>query len=196
MIVVFGSEEEASPNASVKPDCRRLVVLGLVLAILAIGVTAGWLARDQWRIDPTLVPVGDVSEFSVGSVTERVLDVGYFDLLGFEGSTSTQLNTPGRTRTVLFVVHDPTAGILALSPRSPFRGCRVVEVTRSQAEEFGHDMSPAFQKGFIDPCHGGLFGYDGTHLAGPGERGLDRFPVRYLADGTVAVDLTNLQAAP
>ena len=65
----------------------------------------------------------------------------------------------------------------------------------AQAIEFlGHAVPAGFERGFLDPCHGGLFSLDGQHLAGPGQRGLDRFPLRYLPDGTVAADLTELQA--
>jgi len=41
-----------------------------------------------------------------------------------------------------------------------------------------------------------VFGLDGRHVGGPGTRGLDRFVVRYLSNGTVVVDLTQLHAGP
>jgi Rieske Fe-S protein len=146
---------------------------------------------DQFR--PTVVPLGLATEFPPGSVTERVLDIGYFDPVGVENASPEV--PPGRAvlTTRLFVVNVPDAGLLALVERSPWLGCRVVEVTRAQAIEFGHRVPAGFERGFLDPCHGGLFSLDGQHLAGPGQRGLDRFPVRYLPDGTVAADLTELQ---
>jgi Rieske Fe-S protein len=195
VVVVVGSEDEApSGQPTVAEIRRRWSRFVLAFVILAVGVFGGWVARDRLSVDPTLVAVGNVSEFPVGSVTERSLDIGYFDLLPFEGSTPPS-SAAARTSTGLFV-NDPDEGILALSQRSPFLGCRVHPATAAQAEELGYDFPPGFAGGFLDPCHGGIFGLNGAHLAGPGVRGLDRFPVRYLADGTVAIDLTRLHATP
>jgi Rieske Fe-S protein len=90
----------------------------------------------------------------------------------------------------LFVVNDSEVGLSAVSLRSPWMGCRIGVVTRAMAIEFGHEVPTGFEKGFLDPCHGGLFSLDGQHLAGPGHRSLITFHVKYLPDGTVVVDLT------
>jgi Rieske Fe-S protein len=166
----------------------------LIVAVAVASGSLGWLFRGSIdQFSPTAAPLGLATEFPPGSVTERVLGIGYFDPVGVENASPEV--PPGRAvpTTRLFVVNDPDAGLLALVERSPWLGCRVVEVTRAQAVEFGHRVPAGFDRGFLDPCHGGLFSLDGQHLAGPGQRGLDRFPLRYLPDGTVAADLTELQ---
>jgi Rieske Fe-S protein len=175
-------------------DRRRLVIGLLIVAVAVTSGSLGWLFRGSIdQFSPTAAPLGLATDFPPGSVTERVLDIGYFDPVGVENASPEV--APGRavSTTRLFVVNDPGAGLLALVERSPWLGCRVVEVTRAQAIEFGHRVPAGFERGFLDPCHGGLFSLDGQHLAGPGQRGLDRFPLRYLPDGTVAADLTELQ---
>jgi Rieske Fe-S protein len=69
-------------------------------------------------------------------------------------------------------------------------------MTAGTIGDFGGTVPAGFSHGFRDPCHGGLFSLDGQHLDGPGERGLYRFPVAYLLDGSVVVDLTRMSVAP
>lgn len=88
-----------------------------------------------------------------------------------------------------------TAAAPRLDQRSPWLGCRIGVVTRLKALEFGHEPPAGFERGFLDPCHGGLFYLDGHHLEGPGHRGLISFSVGYLPDGSVVVDLTRIQQA-
>lgn len=181
------------PDVQDSHDRRRLVIGLLIVAVAVASGSLGWFLHGSIdQSSTTAVPLGLATEFPPGSVTERVLDIGYFDPVVENASAEVP---PGRAvlTTRLFVVNDPDAGLLALVARSPWLGCRVVEVTRAQAIEFGHRVPAGFERGFLDPCHGGLFSLDGQHLAGPGQRGLDRFPVRYLPDGTVAADLTELQ---
>jgi hypothetical protein len=182
------------PDVEDSHDRRRLVIGLLIVAVAVASGSLGWLLRgSNDQFSPTAAPLGLATEFPPGSVTARVLDIGYFDPVGVENASPEA--PPGRAvpTTRLFVVNDPEIGLLALLERSPWLGCRVVEVTRAQAIEFGHRVPAVFEGGFLDPCHGGLFSLDGQHLAGPGQRGLDRFPLRYLPDGTVAADLTKLQ---
>jgi hypothetical protein len=54
-------------------------------------------------------------------------------------------------------------------------------------------LPAGFDKRLLDPCHGSLFSLDGLHLTGPGHRGLNRFPVGYLPDGSVVPDLTGIE---
>lgn len=142
---------------------------------------------------PTAVPVGHVFEFPPGSVNERVLNVGHYDPFGVEGPLEDPTASREYATTRLFVVHHPETGLVAVSQRSPWLGCRVVEVTTEAVRDFGQTPPAGFERGFLDPCHGGLFSLDGRHLAGPGERSLDQFPIRYLPDGTIVVDVTNLE---
>jgi hypothetical protein len=136
--------------------------------------------------------IGQASEFPPGSVTEVVLDVGHFDPFGLENLDELP---SGRefSETRLFVVGDSEGRLVALSQRSPWMGCRVGVVTRAKAIEFGYVLPAGVERSFLDGCHGSLFSLDGLHLAGPGLRGLNRFPVGYLPDGSVVVDLTGLE---
>jgi len=145
--------------------------------------------------DPEAVAIGSAADFPPGSVTEVVLDVGHFDPVGLESPAAERPGAREFTSTRLFVVNDSVGGLSAVSLMSPWMGCRVRLVTRTMATEFGHAVPAGFEKGFLDPCHGGLFSLDGRHLAGPGQRGLVTFPVKYLSGGTVIVDLTAVQIA-
>lgn len=87
----------------------------------------------------------------------------------------------------LFVVNDPRQGLLALSWRSPYRGCRL-----ALGEGFptgGHVTDPPGPVAtFYDPCHGSRFNLDGTALTGPSLRGMYRFDLA-VTNGQVIVDL-------
>ncbi len=142
--------------------------------------------------EPEAVVIGQASEFPPGSVTEVVLDVGYFDPFGLENLDELP---SGRefSETRLFVVSDSEGSLVALSQRSPWMGCRVGVVTRAEAIEFSYVLPTGVERSFLDRCHGSLFSLDGQHLAGPGNRGLNRFPLGYLPNGSVVVDLTGLE---
>ena len=175
---------------------RRLPV-GLLVVTMAVllGGVGGWVLRG-WvdAPSPGVVVIGQASEFPLGSVIEVVLDADHFHPFGLE-SPLTEFPTGRKySDTRLFVVSD-SEGRVVLSQRSPWMGCRVVVVTRAKATEFGHEAPAGFDRGFLDPCHGGLWSLAGQHLAGPGHRGLTRFPVGYLPDGSVIVDLTGAQLA-
>jgi hypothetical protein len=80
------------------------------------------------RTEPTAVPVGKAADFTTGSVTEVTLDTGHYDPFGVEGPGDDAASDANRATTRLFIVNDPEHGLLALSDRSPWLGCRVVEV--------------------------------------------------------------------
>ncbi|MGH8926278.1 MAG: hypothetical protein ACRDWA_16870 [Acidimicrobiia bacterium] len=126
-------------------------------------------------------------------MTEVVLNVGHFDPIGLESPVAEVPGGREVSETRLFTISQSEGTLVALSLRSPWLGCRVDMVTRAKALEFGHEVPAEFDRVFLDPCHGGLFSLDGHHLAGPGRRGLTRFPVGYLPDGSVVVDLTRLE---
>ncbi len=184
MVTVLPPESDEPVAASQRMGRRRVFgVLG-VLVVVAAAVAAGWLLRDRVVPDPTAVPVGHVSEFPPGSVTERVLDVGHYDPLGVEGPLEDTTADGVYASTRLFIVNHPDSGLIALLQRSPFLGCRIVEMTAEEVRDFGGTLPAGFERGFSDPCHGGLYTLDGRQVDGPGERDLDQFAVRYLPDGT------------
>jgi hypothetical protein len=185
---------EYDPVAPTKRRRRLPLLLLVVAAALLLGGIGGWVLRG-WvaALSPEAVVIGQASEFPPGSVIEVALDVGHFDPVGFESPEAEPSGGREFGSTRLFVVNDSEVGLSAVSLRSPWMGCRVGVVTRAMAIEFGHQVPTGFEKGFLDPCHGGLFSLDGQHLAGPGHRGLNSFPVGYLPDGSVVVDLTGLK---
>jgi nitrite reductase/ring-hydroxylating ferredoxin subunit len=79
----------------------------------------------------------------------------------------------------LYLVRTGTE-FVALSQKSPFRGCRLV--TRGDAAFFGPEAT------FADPCHGSTFQLDGSKLSGPGDRGMYRYRVE-TAGGRIIADL-------
>lgn len=175
---------------------RRRLPIGPLVVTMAVllGGVGGWVLRGWLEArSPEAVVIGQASEFPPGSVIEVVLDADHFDPFGLE-SPLAQLPTGRKySDTRLFVVSDAEGRVVALSQRSPWMGCRVVVVTRGKATELGHEVPAGFDSGFLDPCHSGLWSLAGQHLAGPGLRGLTRFPVSYLPDGSVVVDLTGAQ---
>jgi hypothetical protein len=177
---------------------RRRLIFGLLVVTVAVllGGVGSWVLRGWLDArSPDAVVIGHASEFPPGSVTELVLDLGHFDPFGLEGPLAEFPAGRRFSETPLFVVSDSEGRLVALSQRSPWMGCRVVAVTRDAAIGFGHELPSGFDTGLVDPCHGGLFSLDGQHLAGQGHRNLGRFPVSYLPDGSVVVDLTGLQPA-
>lgn len=194
MVTVLPPDADEPVAASQRAGRRRVIAVLAALVLVAAAGAAGWLLRGGVDEDPTAVPVGHVSDFPSGSVKERVLDVGHYDSVGVEGPLEDATAGGEVASTRLFIVNHPESGFLAVLQRSPWLGCRVVEVTAGEASDFGGTLPAGFERGFRDPCHGGLFSLDGQRLAGPGERDLDQFPIRYLPDGTLVVDVTNLQS--
>ena len=122
-----------------------------------------------------------------------MVDVGYFGPFGLENLDELAFGreffgNPGSLWSVIL-----EGRLVALSQRSQWIGCRVVMVTRAKAIQFGHELLAWFARDFFVLCHGSLWCLDGQYLAGPDHRGLNRFPVGYLPDGSVVVDLTRLE---
>lgn len=179
--------DSVAPKPTRRPPFR-LIALTVTVLLAGFGgwTLHGWFDRSQ----PGSVVIGNASDFRPGSVTEVVLDEGHFDPVGLESPAAENPGPRGFASTHLFVVSEPERGLSAVSLMSPWMGCQIGVVTRTMAIDFGHKVPIGFEKGFLDPCHGSLFSLDGQHLAGPGTRGLVSFPVKYLLDGTVIVDLT------
>jgi cytochrome b6-f complex iron-sulfur subunit len=86
-----------------------------------------------------------------------------------------------RVRERLAVVRDPASpsGLAALSTTCTHLGCGVAW--------------SAARKAFLCPCHGGVYGTDGSVLAGPPPRPLVRAPLA-IAGGRVTVDPVAFEA--
>ncbi|HEV8628075.1 MAG TPA: Rieske 2Fe-2S domain-containing protein [Acidimicrobiia bacterium] len=160
---------------------RQLVplVLGVV-----VGASAGVLvARTIGSAEPSVVTVGNLSDFAPGSVRSITVRESFFDFL----PSASDQGTPAvvkRGPANLFLVRDQTGGVLALLARDTQSRCRLINVRGKPGVIEG--VSDAAW--FADPCHGASYDQTGTCLAGPCPRGLDRFSVGITA-GKVVVDV-------
>lgn len=107
------------------------------------------------------------------------LPAGFVDLGSVDDLTSGETRWFEEHR--LYLVRTPTE-LLALSQRSPHRGCRLVTRTDLDPELFEPEAV------FADPCHGSTFRLDGTKVGGPSGRGMYRYRVD-TASGRVVADL-------
>jgi len=141
------------------------------------------------------IDIGNVRSFPARSVKQLTLNAVFY----FPRSSDPSVNAPPIRRITpvrVFVVNDPTEGILVLFARDPQSGCRLVH-------ELKDPIDPAFRRRarelgavFEDPCHGDLFSYTGVRLDGPAQRGMDQFGVRRGPTGEVIVQLTDFQLGP
>lgn len=169
-----------------------------VLALVGVGF-GGWLvgrASSEPESSDSRVGTGVSAADLAGEPVQLVeLDEGHVDALTLVGGASQPVRSTSPTRLWL-TLRDGRP--LALLDRSPFRGCRVVhaeDVTVPSRGSAGQLASTV--DGFVDPCHGAVFGADGRFVDGPVEmRGLDRFTAGIAADGEIVVDLTDLQPGP
>jgi len=169
-----------------------LAVAGLAAGVATV-VTLGVLGRSA-KPDPARLGIGTASDFPAGSITRVERSVPFFDAVGLEAGPPSSLGPHRRPGVRVFVTHD-SAGLHALLARAPSYGCQIVADHGAVAREWAiNAKADPDAVSFVDQCHGGLFGADGTHLGGPGHRGLDWFPVRYQPDGVVTIDLTDLHA--
>ena len=93
-----------------------------------------------------------------------------------EGLTKAKANYTGG------VLAGMTAGINALYQKCPHLGCRVPNCTSSQW--------------FECPCHGSQYNRVGEKKGGPAPRGMDRFGVTLLDDGSVIIDTSSPSPGP
>lgn len=84
----------------------------------------------------------------------------------------------------LYLVDTPEEGLIALSQRDPFRGCKVQYIEEGERIE-GLTMEPEAR--FVDPCHGGEYDIAGRRISGPSEENLRRIPIEVIA-GVVYID--------
>jgi Rieske Fe-S protein len=170
----------------------RVGIAAGILALAAVGLASYSLLRNEYQ--PNAWPIGSIMEYPADTPVEVVIDHAYFDRFLPEAET-TEVDRPRSVSEArVWVVNRGGAQPVVYSAMSPWLGCRVVAVTAADAAIFPYTPPDDFEVGFLDPCHGGLFSIDGEHLTGPGTEGLRRFPVRIDADGTLLIDLTDLQA--
>jgi hypothetical protein len=137
---------------------RTLLLAAAALLVVALIVVARRPGASEPAVSTTNVELGSVDDFEVGNVTR-------FD------------------EHDLFVVNDPTAGLLALSTLSPYRplGCDgVIEIEDYDRHVYGQSVGPILENSrFIDTCTTFQFDLAGKIIYGPG-------PVR----GMFGLDLT------
>ncbi len=185
------------PPEGPEPAARRVPALwlGLVVVVALLAGAIGWMLRDLAGDAPAAHPaafaIGDIDDFPVGSLSEVDTGVEFFDPYGAEDRSLGAEGAPGPKAATLLVIHEEGGRVVAMYASSRWRGCRVQPISRADALGMFSEAVPEwFTAGLVDPCHGGLYAPTGEQILGPGERGLDRFPVSYGADGTVLVDLT------
>ncbi len=167
--------------------------MGLVVVVALLAGAIGWMLRDLadgGPADHSAVAIGHVDDFPVGALVEVIVDAEFYDPYGVEAETSDE-GGPGAKASRLLVIRQEGGQVVAMYASSRWLGCRVTPVDRAGAiDMFTTGVPDWFVAGMLDPCHGGLYAPTGEKIRGPGERGLDRFPVGYASDGTVLVDLT------
>jgi Rieske Fe-S protein len=129
-----------------------LALLGLLVAVPAVAYLCAPLRRRSRGDAPGagFVDAGPVADLPAGTWTLRTVEVVQAD--GWKQS---------RLRRSVWVRRDAEGkeGITVLSPLCPHLGCPI---------NWHPDRSQ-----FDCPCHGGTFGPDGHHLAGPPPRSMD-----------------------
>ncbi len=185
------------PPGGPAPAGRRVSPLWVLLVgvVALLGVAVGWLLRDaldgEAGTDAAATAIGHIDDFPIGSLTEVEVGAEFYDPYGVEDATIGADGDPGPRAAVLLVIRQEGGQVSAMYASSRWRGCRVLPIDRDGAVDmFASGVPDWFSAGLVDPCHGGLYASTGEQILGPGERGLDRFPVHYSADGTVLVDLT------
>ncbi|MHB9091306.1 MAG: QcrA and Rieske domain-containing protein, partial [Chloroflexota bacterium] len=113
------------------------------------------------RAENPLVPMGSVDQFEVGKPVR--VDFLYYKRDGW---------VQERNSASAWVVRKSQTEFVVFNPACTHLGC-----------PYGWS---AEQNQFLCPCHGGVFGIDGTVLAGPPPRPLDRFENR-IQDGKLYV---------
>jgi nitrite reductase/ring-hydroxylating ferredoxin subunit len=161
---------------------RRLVLLALGVVVGAgVGVV---VARTTGSTEPSVVTVGELSDFAPGSVRSITVGRSFFDFLLPSASDQGAPAVVRRSAANLFLVRDRAGALLALLARDTQSRCRLIDVRGKPGVMDG--VSDAAW--FADPCHGASYDQTGRCLAGPCPRGLDRFSVG-IADGKVVVDV-------
>ena len=157
----------------------RFVTTTAAVAVVAAALTVAVNAVRGPTAGPTAV-VGEIDDFPVDQVVALDYQI-----------TRGRIEKGGPP--TLFVVNDSAEGLLALWARDPHRGCRVHAI----AEDGRPAGMPLHDDAeFVNPCHGEQYARNGSWLAGPAPRGLDRFGVFVDDRGRVVVDATDYRPGP
>lgn len=157
-----------------------LMAMTLIFIVVSTGACAG-------RESTTMVKIGEVDDYPPGSVTKIDLPATFND----PDPPASGSETPGVVTQVqvmlispvpIFLVNDPSEGLIALYARDPHLGCGVRWVETDQR--------------FVNPCHGEQYSLTGEWLAGPSPRGLDSFTVTVTQAGEIWVDVSKLHFGP
>ena len=157
---------------------RFLIVVPLIAlatAGIAFGVTMLQSGEHFAGPDRSGILTVGVDRLSVGTVETTIRPVAALH---------------GATWPVL-VVAESTSRYTAFLGRSPHLGCRVKWVKDPTYTRFSTNAEVAFE----DPCGGAEFTIDGTCIAGPCNRGLDRFPIA-VSHGDAHINLNVLNTGP
>lgn len=130
-------------------------------ALIAAPAAAYLLVRPKSSVPDDLVEVADLGELPVGAPQEVV----YF---------RTRVDGWRRTRekATAWVVKTDANKAVAFSPQCPHLGCIY------HWEDDRTDAQGQANAAFVCPCHASAFAPDGTVLAGPAARPLDRYVSR------------------
>lgn len=79
----------------------------------------------------------------------------------------------------LFLVDTADEGVIALSDRDPFLGCRIVYLA-DQSEDDRESMATHEDAEFFDPCHGSEYDINGGYLSGPSEESMRRISIKVI----------------
>jgi menaquinol-cytochrome c reductase iron-sulfur subunit len=152
-------------------DRRTLMKWGLrtigaaTAGMMGVPVAVTLLAPARRPREPLWRPVGPLDGFSPGSVTPAVVEVPQ---PGWTGAVE---------RKAVYVWRPVDQEVVVFSRSCTDLGCPV-------------RFDPGSQW-FFCPCHGGIFGTDGSVRAGPPNRPLDRFAHRVVG-GRLEIDLRSL----
>lgn len=167
-------------------DSRRrdLSTAFMVMVLIFLGVMT---SACGGRETTTLVKIGEVNDFPPGSVTQIDLPAAFNDpdppASGSETpGVVTQMQVMLISPIPIFLVNDPSEGLLALYARDPHLGCTVMWWEPNQR--------------FMNPCHGEQYSRTGEWLDGASLRSLDSFTVTVTQTGEVWVNVSELQFGP
>lgn len=144
-----------------RPPRWVAVAAGIIVVVGLASVVLVAQRSDRATTSAGTVDLGPVEQFAAGSIT-------------------------GIADPPVFVVNDPTAGIVVLDAHSTHLDCLVVEndqITDPTVRSNKPDVV------FVDPCHFSQFDRVGEKLAGPAPRSLDRYDVQ-ITDQHVIIDLS------
>lgn len=136
--------------------------------------------RDGWKLGGTLLAV------AAGWTVYEALRPLASAASGGTITLGSPSNYPPETATYvpdgrLFVANTGTR-LFALSQKCPHLGCRVPFC----------DSSGRFEC----PCHGSKYNLGGEWIEGPAPRGMDRFPLKLDASGTLVADTSKVITGP